>query len=310
MNPHDQLVRDLSFFLGENVPSPFGVDLVGTVHALGKDVDSFKVGDVVFGNGDPFLGDYMATQEYAIMDASFMGRIPSSISQDEAATLPLNALTMYIALFHSSTHAIPSPLTPAGQSFDYKNTPLAILGAGSNCGQFTIQLAKWAGFGTIIAIAGKSKASLLLDLGATHLVDRTLSDDEIEAEVRNIVGDDLLHVCTAVFAKDQTLGARLLSNNQKGTLVTVTAGQVDETKLKKKAGYEKRGFLCQPRAEDKREFSATFWKAFPGLIEKGVLRPTPYQVIKGLDADKLNEVFDQYRDSKYPARPNVHISGI
>ena len=78
-------------------------------------------------------------------------------------------------------------------SFDYKNTPLAIIGAGSNCGQFTIQLARWAGFGTIIAIAGKTKADHLRELGATHLIDRTLSDDEIEAEVRNIVGGDLLH---------------------------------------------------------------------------------------------------------------------
>ncbi|RFU78471.1 alcohol dehydrogenase, zinc-containing [Trichoderma arundinaceum] len=311
LNPHDRLVRDLGYFIGKNVPAPFGVDLVGTVQALGKDVDNFKIGDLVFGNGDPFIGDYMATQEYALMDVDFMGRVPSSVTQDEAATLPLNALTMYIALFDPSTHAIPSPLTPAGQSFDYKNTPIVIIGGGSNCGKFAIQLAKWAGFGTIIAVAGKPKASYLLELGATQVIDRTLGDDAIESEVRSIVGDSLLHVCTAVLAKDQTLGARLLSNNEKGILVPLTAGEVDETKLSaKKAGYEVRRFLCRPHAADKREVSATFWKAFPGLVEKGILRPTQYAVIKGLDESKVNEVLDQYRDFKDPTRPNVHVSEI
>ncbi|KAL7803495.1 GroES-like protein [Trichoderma aethiopicum] len=277
LNPHDQLVRDIAFFVGKHVPTPFGIDLVGVVHALGPNVSTFNVGDAVFGNGDMFVGDYMATQEYAIMDVNFMGRIPASITQDEAATLPLNVLTMYIALFHSSTHAIPSPLTPEGKSFDYENTPLAIIGAGSNCGQFAIQ---------------------------------TLSDDEIETEVRSIVGDDLLHVCTAVLAKDQTLGARILSNNKKGTLVTVTHGEVDKTKLNKRAGYELRRFLCHPHAADNRELSATFWKAFPGLIEQRILRPTPYQVIDGLNADKVNEVLDEYREGKGPTRPNIHISAI
>ncbi|KAL7900405.1 GroES-like protein [Trichoderma sp. SZMC 28014] len=310
LNPHDQLVRDLGYFIGNNVPAPIGIDIVGTVHALGKDVNSFKVGDLVFGNGDPFDGDYMGTQEYALMDIDFLGHVPSSITQDEAATLPLNALTMYIALFDASTHGFPSPLTPAGKSFDYKNTPLVILGGGSNCGKFAIQLAKWAGFGTIIAIAGKAKADFLVELGATHVIDRTLTDDQIESKVRNIVGDNLLHVCTAVFAKDQTLGARLLSNSKKGTLVTVTRGSVDESKMgDKKAGYDVRGFLCRPHAEDKRELATLFWRSFPDLIEKGVFRPTPYEVVNGLDENKINEILDAYGQFKGPTRPNIHVSG-
>ncbi|QYT02078.1 Alcohol dehydrogenase,zinc-containing [Trichoderma simmonsii] len=310
LNPHDQYVRDLGYFIGDNVPSPFGIDLVGVVHALGKDVDKFKVSDVVFGNGDPFKGDYMGTQEYAIMDVSFMGRVPSSITQDEAATLPLNVLTMYIALFHPSTHAIPSPLTPEGQSFDYKNTPLVIVGGGSNCGKFAIQVAKWAGFGTIIAIAGKAKSDLLVELGATHVIDRTLSDSEIEAKVRSIVGDDLLHVCTAVKAPDLTLGANLLSNTKKGILVPLTAGEVDDSRLNKQAGYDLRRFLCRPHEDDRRELSTIFWKSFPDLVEKGVFKPTPFQIVKGLDADKINGIIDEYGAGKNPTRPNVHVSEI
>ncbi|UKZ79909.1 hypothetical protein TrVFT333_007672 [Trichoderma virens FT-333] len=310
LNPHDQYVRDLGYFIGDNVPSPFGIDIVGVVHALGKGVDKFQVGDLVFGNGDPFIGDYMGTQEYAIMDVSFMGRVPSSITQDEAATLPLNVLTMYIALFHPSTHAIPSPLAPEGQFFDYKNTPLAIIGGGSNCGKFAIQLAKWAGFGTIIAIAGKANSNLLRDLGATHLIDRTLSNDDIEAQVRSIVGDNLLHVCTAVATKDLTLGARILSNSKKGILVPLTAGEVDDTKLNKQAGYELRRFLCRPHEDDRRELSTVFWKSFPDLVDKGVFKPTPFEIVKGLDADKINEILDQYGAAKNPTRPNVHVSDV
>ncbi|KAM0522571.1 hypothetical protein ACHAPE_002163 [Trichoderma viride] len=310
LNPHDQLVRDLGYFIGNNVPAPIGIDIVGTVHSVGKDVGNFKVGDLVFGNGDPLNGDYMGTQEYALMDINLLGLVPSSITQDEAATLPLNAWTMYMALFDASTHGFPSPLTPAGKSFDYKNTPLVILGGGSNCGKFAIQIAKWAGFGTIVAIAGKTKADYLVELGATHIIDRTLTDDQIESEVRNIVGDDLLHVCTAVLAKDQTLGARLLSNSKKGTLITVTRGSVDDSRLRdKKAGYEVRPFFCRPDTEDQIELATLFWKHFPDLIEKEILRPTPYEVVDGLDANKINEILDAYGQSKGPTRPNIHVSG-
>ncbi|PNP55514.1 hypothetical protein THARTR1_04344 [Trichoderma harzianum] len=253
-------VRDLGYFIGENVPSPFGIDLVGVVHALGKNVDKFKVGDVVFGNGDQFIGDYMGTQERTV--------------------------------------------------FRLQEHPLAIVGGGSNCGKFAIQLAKWAGFGTIVAIASKARSDLLLELGATHVIDRTLSDKDIEAQVRSIVGDDLLHVCTAVKAPDLTLGASLLSNSKKGILVPLTAGKVDDTRLNKQAGYDLRRFLCRPHEDDRRELSTIFWKSFPELVEKGVFKPTSFQIVKGLDADKINDIIDEYGAGKNPTRPNVHVSNI
>ncbi|RFU79625.1 hypothetical protein TARUN_2598 [Trichoderma arundinaceum] len=310
LNPHDQLIRDHAYFVGDNIPAPLAIDIVGTIFALGEHVKNFEVGDVVFGNGDPVSPNHMGTQEYTLLDADFMARVPSSITLDEATTLPLNALTMYIALFDASTLAIPSPLTPAGQKFDYSNISIAIIGGSSNCGMLALQLAKWAGFGTVVAIANKKKTDLLHEYGATSVIDRMLSDDFIESEVRKIVGDKLLHVCDAVNVTDQTLAVRLLSNTQKGIMVPLThRARMDESKLSAKtSGYEIRKFVCRP--VQKRELASTFWKAFPGLVEKGVIKPTEFSVIKGLDEEKINETLNQYRDYQYPRRCNVHVSDV
>lgn len=316
LNPHDRLIRDFAYFVGEdNLPTPIGIDIVGTVHELGPysgDGARFDIGDVVFGNGDPASPDQNATQEYALLDVNFMARVPRGVSGDEAATLTLNTLTMYIALFGDGALGIPSPLEVGGKGYDYAKVAVAIVGGGSNCGKFAIQLAKWAGIGTIIATASTAggKEELLKEIGATHVVERSRSDDEVEKEVRGIVGDELVYVIDAVNIKDQTLAVRLLSNSKKGTMVPlVHRGAIDKSKIgRKEKGYDLETFVARPVVM--RDFAARFWRELPGLIEKGTLRSNQYAVIQGLDAEKVNEAVDAYRDDNfgnYPTKPHVHI---
>lgn len=68
-------------------PGILGVDLSGTVEAIGTGVDGFVVGDKVFGMADETYA------ELCVVAASSLAKIPSGIDLVEAAALPLVTTT-------------------------------------------------------------------------------------------------------------------------------------------------------------------------------------------------------------------------
>ncbi|OAP60556.1 hypothetical protein AYL99_05558 [Fonsecaea erecta] len=313
VNPHDVLVREIGYFVGkDNLPGVLAIDIVGEIIQLGQNVDNdnFKIGDRVMGQGDPSVSDTKGSQEYAVLDADFIAHLPSAVSPDQADTIILNPLTSYVALFSPLGLDIPSPLDGAKTDFDYHRTSIVIIGGSSACGRFAIQLSKWVGMGTVVTVAGKHGESVLKSLGATHVIDRSIPDEDIQRQVRNIVGDDLLYVIDCNNRADHTPGIRMLSNAKKGTIVPLAAARpntVDEAKIgPKQQGYNFKKFVCRPVLF--RETAAQFYKALTQLIDHGVLKPTPFQVIEGLDADKINAQLDRWRDGQWPPRVNIHVS--
>ncbi|KAK4935461.1 hypothetical protein LTR10_023477 [Elasticomyces elasticus] len=309
LNPHDGRVREVAYFVSkENLPATFAIDIVGEIAELGPDVTSFNVGDKVFGQGDPAVSDTKGSQEYALLEADFIATLPKTVSQDQASTILLNALTSYIALFSESGFGLTSPLSTNNTGYDYSKVGIVFIGGNTACGKFGIQLAKWAGVSTIIATAGIHAEQALKSMGATHVIDRNFSDEDVYRAVRNIVGDDLLYVCDVVNAVDQTLGVRLLSDTKEGTFVPLRPrpDSIDETAVgPKKAGYRVQKFVAKPALF--RELAAEFFKALPNLIDDGVLQPTSSSVINGLDADAINKQLDGWRDGGWPTRANIHV---
>lgn len=309
VNPHDSFGRETGLFIGDILPTPIAIDIVGTVVKLGSNVSRLQVGDHIFGNGTVNQPDQTGTQEYATLLADFAAKIPTNVSADEAATYPLNALTLFFAMFHAQSLDMPPPYPDQKTSFDFSAQKLVIIGGGSATGKYGIQFAKLAGIGTIITVASKNGERVLKSLGATHVIDRHASNDEIEGQVREIVGDELIYVVDCIGSGDggQTLGAKLLSNSKKGTLVClIHAGSVDDSKIgTKKAGYEMKKIIAAPRLFP--AFAVRFWRHLPQWIEEGRLKPTTFSVIDGLDAEKVNAAFDAYRDGRAPVKPHVHI---
>ena len=108
-------------------------------------------------------------------------------------------------------------------------------------------------------------------LGATHVVDRHADEDALEEAIRAIVGDTLVYAIDCVNGTEgsQTLGARVLSNSQKGTLVImVHSGTVDEARLppakRGGKGYERKGVIAAPAMFP--EEAAAYWKHVPRWI--------------------------------------------
>lgn len=310
VNPHDQRTRDEGLFV-TSMPYVIASDLVGEVVALGNGDHSAKfiVGEHVFGHTfaqGGFDNDFNGAQQYALVDARFVGRMTGSgLSCDEASTIPVVVLASFIALFASSGHGFPPPFSPEAEFFDYGSVTLLVIGGGSNTGRATIELAKLAGIGRIITVAGLHNEAKLKSVGATHVINRQ-APDALE-QVRAITGDELLYAVDTVNAGvDQELGVAALSNTRKGSLITLRRpeGDFDAARIgPKSAGYERRlVFGVSPLHP---EVTVGFWEAIPRWFKEGHLSPIDFDIIKGLDADAVNKALDGYRDGK-GLKANIH----
>ncbi|WP_433074597.1 NADP-dependent oxidoreductase [Dactylosporangium sp. CA-052675] len=138
------------------LPHTPGIDVSGTVAALGEGVDTVQVGDRVVGFL-PMTADGAAA-EYVVAPAGILAPAPTSVALTDAAALPAVGLTAWQALFD---HA---KLT-AGQR-------VLINGAGGAVGGYAVQLAKNAG-AYVIAIAGPGSVDRVTAAGADEVIDYT-----------------------------------------------------------------------------------------------------------------------------------------
>ncbi|MEU6606433.1 NADP-dependent oxidoreductase [Streptomyces shenzhenensis] len=165
-NPVDANIR-AGFMQGPipvTLPHTPGIDVAGTVDALGEGVTGIQVGDQVIG----FLpmAEPGAAAEYVLAPAEALTPAPKSVALSDAAALPLVGLTAWQALFE---HA---KLT-AGQR-------VLINGAGGAVGGYAVQLAKQAG-AFVIATAGPRSNRRVTAAGAHEVIDHTTAD--VVAEV-------------------------------------------------------------------------------------------------------------------------------
>jgi NADPH2:quinone reductase len=293
------------------MPYVLGTDLVGEVVTVGPGEHSAKfiVGEHVFGHTmaeGGFDNDFNAAQQYALVDARFVGRVAGSgLSDDEASTIPVITLAAFVALFASSGHGFPPPFSPEAKSFDYGGVTLLVIGGGSNTGRAVVELAALVGIGQIIAVAGSHNEATLRSIGATHVVDRQ-APDALD-QIRNITEDDLVYAVDTVNAGvEQELGVAALSNKRKGTLITLRRpnGDFDAVRIGSKSmGYERR--LVFGDSPTHPEVTMGFWEEIPQWLKEKKVRASRFKVIKGLDVEAVNGALDQYRDGK-GVKTNIH----
>jgi NADPH:quinone reductase-like Zn-dependent oxidoreductase len=244
-------------------------------------------------------------QEYVVLDVPFTAVIPKGISDDEAATLPTNIIAPLVALFNDESGlGIPAPWTKEAEDFDYKGKTLLIVGGGSNCGKFGVQLAKLAGIGKIVVVGSKRSEEEVKRYGATHVLYRDTED--VLGQIREIVGDDLVYAYDAVNPPEgQLLALNALSNHKKGKLARLLPRPIDESRIKgKTAGFEIKNVLGLSHVRP--DLCAPFWERVPGYLESGKIIPLSFQAVEGLDADKVNRELDKYRDGEVVQKIHVH----
>ncbi|PAV17231.1 GroES-like protein [Pyrrhoderma noxium] len=188
LNPVDWKVHDYDYLIKE-YPAILGWDSAGTVEEVGEGVQGFSKGDRVVHGGYP-TNDNSTFQQYTRVPASIVAKIPSNVTIDQAASVPVGLATAAVGLYSDNNRKQGAKIYIAPWLDDGKNAyggePIVIFGGSSSVGQFSIQLAKLSGFSPIVTTASLHNTDLLKSLGATHVVDRSASD--VPAEIRKALG--------------------------------------------------------------------------------------------------------------------------
>jgi NADPH:quinone reductase-like Zn-dependent oxidoreductase len=132
-----------------------GLDVAGTVVAVGSAVTNFSVGDHVYGVA---RGSYA---EYAAANEDKVALKPTNLTFEQAAVVPISGLIAQRGLVDVGR-------LQRGQS-------VLITGASGGVGSYAVQLAKTLG-AEVTAVASTSKADLVRSLGADHVIDYTRED--------------------------------------------------------------------------------------------------------------------------------------
>lgn len=132
-----------------------GLDLAGTVAAVGADVTRFRVGEEVFGFGNGSFAEYATARE------DKLALKPPGLSFEEAAVVPVSAVTALQGLRDAGR-------VRAGQR-------VLITGASGGVGSYAVQLA--TAFGAdVTGVCSTSKLDLVRSLGADHTIDYSRDD--------------------------------------------------------------------------------------------------------------------------------------
>lgn len=149
-----------------------GWDAVGTVVETGDQVRDFKPGDRVWYAGS--LTRPGANSEFHLVDERIVGRKPASLSNSEAAALPLTSITAWEMLFDRLD--VRRPVAGAANA-------ILIIGGAGGVGSIAIQLARALTDLTVIATASRPETQdWVRQLGAHHVIDhRKPLADQVEA---------------------------------------------------------------------------------------------------------------------------------
>ncbi len=137
----------------------FGADIAGIIEAAGKNITLFKPGDEVMGDLASFgfggLAEYVAAPEIALVAK------PSQVSFEEAAAMPMAAMTALQALRNKGRVQ--------------KGHKVLIVGSAGGVGTFAVQIARYFE-AEVTGICSPKNVQQTLTLGADHVIDYTKED--------------------------------------------------------------------------------------------------------------------------------------
>ena len=179
VNPLDTKIRaGAAAHAKHPFPAVLGMDLAGTVRAVGAGVERFRVGDEVYGLTGGVGGLQGSLAEYAAVDADLLAHKPANLSMREAAALPLVAITAWEGLVDRAH-------TRAGQK-------VLVHGGAGGVGHVAVQIAAALG-AEVFATASADQADVVRRLGATPIDYATASVDDYVAQHTAGQGFDVIY---------------------------------------------------------------------------------------------------------------------
>lgn len=160
------------------LPGVLGMDLAGTVEAVGPQVEGFKPGDEVYGFTGGIGGLQGSLAEFAAVDSQLLARKPANISMREAAALPLVVITAWEGLVDRARLG-------SGQR-------VLIHGGAGGVGHVSVQIARALG-AEVFATGSAGQAAYIRSLGATPIDHATTPVEEYLARHTGGKGFDVVY---------------------------------------------------------------------------------------------------------------------
>ena len=257
VNPVDWKIRNgLGERLGLKLPIMLGGEIAGTIERIGDDVRGFKQGDAVYG-----IIRSGGFAEYAIAKMGDIASKPQSLDFENAAAVPLGALTAWQAIFdlaHLST----------GQT-------ILITGASGGVGSLAVQLAKAKGAYVIGTASGRNQ-EFVRDLGADEFVDYTKQNFEEVVKDVDVVFD----------AVGGDTFERAFQTLKKGGFL-VTSVEFPSEEKAQEFGVKSARVHCKPNAEQLAAISA--------LVDEGKLKAHVATVLPLVEVKKAFQLSESGR---------------
>src|SRR6202012_5029898 len=136
------------------LPGILGMNLAGTVEAVGSDVKDFARGDEVYGMTGGVGGLQGSLAQYVGVDADLLARKPNNLPIRETASLPLNIITAWEGLVDRAD-------VQAGQI-------VLVHGGAGGVGHLAVQIARARGAKVFATGSPKDKA-YIEGIGATFI---------------------------------------------------------------------------------------------------------------------------------------------
>lgn len=278
MNPVDTKVRARS--TDDRV---LGWDVCGVIEKIGASVSGFKTGDQVFYAGDVTRPG--CNSEYHLVDYRIAALAPKKLSPEDAAAMPLTAITAWEGLFDR--------LGFVGEAKANKGKSILIIGGAGGVGSVAIQLARWAGLKVFATASRNETVDWCKNLGADIVLNHKNSlYAELKAQGASSV--DAIF-CTTQLEKHWSAMAECICPQGRIVFIDDPADSLDLKLFKTKSVtlawefmYTRSMFKTKDMCEQGKLLAAV-----ARLLDEGSLVTTKQTVLRGLTPENIQSMHIQ-----------------
>lgn len=287
VNPVDFKIRESSL-KGKvsDTPKILGWDAAGIVEEVGDKTSLFRVGDLVYYAGD--ITKQGSNAEYQVIDERIVGMKPTSLSDAEAAAMPLTTLTAWEILFDRIRIS----------SEKDKGKSILIIGGAGGVGSIAIQLAKKVAGLTVLATASRPESiAWCKEQGADFVVNHK----DLVNEVRNTGFQYVDFIVDFVDTNSYwDLMAELIKPQGHIASITGSSAPVVLNKLKTKSASFSWEFMFTRSSFQTEDIvnQHHILNSVSELIDQGVIKHTLNETIQGLTVDSFKQAHTKLESGK------------
>ncbi|KAG9846871.1 oxidoreductase, partial [Aureobasidium melanogenum] len=292
LNPIDFLLQDKAYFPTLSYPTILGLDIAGEVVEVGSEASSrLQLGDRVLalaGGVSTNKPSRAAFQEYTVVVARLVTKIPDSLSYNDASVLPLGLATAACGLFQEDQLALKFPSLspkPTGQT-------ILVWSGASSVGVNAIQLGLAAGY-EVITTASPKNFELVRGLGASEAFDYNADPATLLEQLTNAFKEKtlagVLH-CAGDAGSSISICAELFARVEGNKFFTTTVLLPEDIP----ANFKHNRVFATPITDNKIG-EAIFADFLTQALSEGKFTPAPQAEVVGTGLESLQKGVDILR---------------